>query len=291
MVAKQQQPDEDVVALLTPGMTLAGTHATDAELMKAYEWWSPAEPVQAPPAPAPSRSAQPPAAPMVLPSTDMLDWGLSDTPTSAVTKNKKRPQQGSPARPSTQKMNRRSVVALLASGAVVAGGVGLAFNLGKLTAPFQANQPLAQQPAPAQNTPQKPATNPVNQKQPVKNPPAKPQNGGNTTQKPAAPGHVGTVVGSQNQPVNSAISFNNPADQQASLLVRLPAGTFVAYEKACTHEGVKVNYDPATKMFVCPAHGAIFDPANGGRVVQGPADAPLPPVKVNVNADGTITAV
>jgi len=64
----------------------------------------------------------------------------------------------------------------------------------------------------------------------------------------------------------------------------------VAYEQACTHQAVTVHYDPATHTLVCPAHGSIFDPANGGKVLQGPATRPLPAVTVRVNVDGTITA-
>jgi len=103
-------------------------------------------------------------------------------------------------------------------------------------------------------------------------------------------GHMGTVVGQATMALNSASSFNNPADDQGSLLIHLPNNNFVAYEKACTHEQVPVYYNPATKQLVCPAHGAIFDPANGGAVVQGPATKPLPSVKISVNSDGTITA-
>jgi len=42
------------------------------------------------------------------------------------------------------------------------------------------------------------------------------------------------------------MDFKNPADNKASLLVRLPNGQFMAYEKACTHEQVSVHYDPAS---------------------------------------------
>jgi Rieske Fe-S protein len=118
------------------------------------------------------------------------------------------------------------------------------------------------------------------------------------TQKPAQPAkkapqatHTGTVIGMTNQAANTAKDFKNPADNMGSLLVRLSDGTFVAYERACTHQQVPVNYDPVTKKFVCPLHGSIFDPAQNGKVLQGPAMAPLAPVKVSVNGDGTVTVV
>jgi serine/threonine protein kinase len=90
------------------------------------------------------------------------------------------------------------------------------------------------------------------------------------------------------QALNSARIFTNPKDGKLGLLVRLPNGTFVAYERACTHVGVAVEYNTKTHMLVCPAHGAIFDPAHGGRVVLGPATRPLPQVPVHAKSDGTI---
>jgi Rieske Fe-S protein len=88
---------------------------------------------------------------------------------------------------------------------------------------------------------------------------------------------------------NSSVSFTNPADGQASLLIHLGNGNFVACERACTHAGVPVNYDSGSGQLVCPAHGAIFNPANRFSVVQGPATSSLPTVSIRVNADGTIT--
>jgi serine/threonine protein kinase/Rieske Fe-S protein len=110
-----------------------------------------------------------------------------------------------------------------------------------------------------------------------------------SAKKPQAT-HTGTVVGSTALAINSSVSFNNPVDGKASLLIHLPTNSFVAYEQACTHQGVTVHYDAATRTLVCPAHGSVFDPANGGKVLQGPATRPLPAVTVRVNVDGTITA-
>lgn len=90
------------------------------------------------------------------------------------------------------------------------------------------------------------------------------------------------------QALNTAQVFTVPRDGRQGLLVRLPNGTFVAYERSCTHVGVYVNYNSQTHMLVCPAHGAIFDPAHGGRVVLGPATRPLPQVPIRTKNDGTI---
>jgi len=97
------------------------------------------------------------------------------------------------------------------------------------------------------------------------------------------------VIGSKQQAVNTAQQFINPHDGKESLLIRLPSGVFVAYERACTHVGVLVNYDANQHLLVCPAHGAIFNPTQGGSVVQGPATQPLPSVTVHMNADGTVS--
>ncbi len=99
-----------------------------------------------------------------------------------------------------------------------------------------------------------------------------------------------TTISSIKQAENSIKDFTNPADNNASLLIRLPEGKFVAFESACTHQGVTMNYDPVTHNLVCPRHGAIFDPANNVAVLRGPADRPLPAVTIHIQAGGTIAA-
>ncbi|MFL5664281.1 MAG: protein kinase domain-containing protein, partial [Ktedonobacteraceae bacterium] len=98
----------------------------------------------------------------------------------------------------------------------------------------------------------------------------------------------GSSRSSQHQALNSAQVFTNSGDGRQGLLVHLPDGTFVAYERACTHQGVYVDYDSKTHLLVCPAHGAVFDPAHGGRVVQGPAPRRLPQLPVHTRSDGTL---
>ena len=109
------------------------------------------------------------------------------------------------------------------------------------------------------------------------------------TPTPAPPQHTGTVIGSTSQATNSGQTFTNPKDGNSSMLVHLPNGNFVACERQCTHQGVNVNYDAGSQKLVCPAHGAVFDPANGFNLIQGPGNGPLAGVTIRVNADGTIT--
>ena len=87
---------------------------------------------------------------------------------------------------------------------------------------------------------------------------------------------------------NAAIDFVNPVNNKPSVLVHLTNGNFVAYDRACTHQGVYLQYDSTMQLLVCPAHGATFDPAKGGAVRQGPATEPLQAIPIHVKADGTI---
>jgi len=107
---------------------------------------------------------------------------------------------------------------------------------------------------------------------------------------PLIAGHPG-AVGTVSQPPNTGVAFRNPKDRSHNILVRLPDAKFVAYQQGCTHSGVLVDYDPATHMLVCPAHGAIFDPAQAGKVIAGPTTQPLAQLALRVEADGTITLV
>jgi serine/threonine protein kinase/Rieske Fe-S protein len=168
------------------------------------------------------------------------------------------------------KPGRRKVVAMIAAGgvAVIGGGVLVAANKNMMQMANAVLKPNNTQGTKAQIA----AT------------------GGNGKQMSVAgqKAQNGKVVGSAAQAKNTAVAFTNPADQKASLLMHLPTGTFTAFERGCTHEGVNVNYDPGTHTLVCPAHGAIFDSATGA-VIQGPATKPIPKVTVRVNGDGTIT--
>jgi len=264
------------------GNSMPGTNADTSELVKAYEWWSQSDQVQAAAEPAP-RPAPSDERARQLPLANEADWTAEPLPSEFTTRGRKQRSAQGP-----RKMQRRKVFAFIAAGGVAVAGTALFLNFGHIagTANTQTPRPTAQKPAANDNN--KAAA------QPQANAAAPANNGQMTMQKTSATkvpaANNGTAVGSTKQASNTAVDFMNPADKKDSFLINL-AGNFVAYERACTHEGVTVNYDPGTKMIVCPAHGAIFDPAKNASVVQGPADQPLPKVRIKVNGDGTITAV
>jgi cytochrome b6-f complex iron-sulfur subunit len=63
-----------------------------------------------------------------------------------------------------------------------------------------------------------------------------------------------------------------------AVIVRRDAAGLVAFSAVCTHLGCLVKWDGFRKEFLCPCHAAVFD--SGGRVVSGPAPAPLQQYKV-----------
>src|SRR5437899_602439 len=90
------------------------------------------------------------------------------------------------------------------------------------------------------------------------------------------PALSGTVIAQANGVQNnSAVSFTIPSNDDPGVLVRLNNGQFVAYDAVCTHAGCPVDYDPSSKLLVCPCHGAAFDPAKSAAVVDGPTNIPL----------------
>jgi ubiquinol-cytochrome c reductase iron-sulfur subunit len=84
-----------------------------------------------------------------------------------------------------------------------------------------------------------------------------------------------------------------PADRADSA----PEG-YVAYSKICTHAGCAVSlfryptFDETQPgpALVCPCHYSTFNPADGGKVLFGPAGRPLPQLPLRAGADGSLEA-
>jgi len=85
----------------------------------------------------------------------------------------------------------------------------------------------------------------------------------------------------------SAVEFTGP-DGNPAVLVRLDGGDFAAYSAICTHAQCTVAFQDGN--LACPCHGSVFNPAEGGAVVQGPAQQPLPEVPVEVRGGEVFTA-
>jgi thiosulfate dehydrogenase (quinone) large subunit len=86
------------------------------------------------------------------------------------------------------------------------------------------------------------------------------------------------------------LNFTDPGTGDPGVVVSLTNGNVVAFDAVCTHAGCTVSYDSSQKLITCPCHGAAFDPANAAAVVAGPAPSPLPPIHVEVAADGGVYA-
>ena len=62
----------------------------------------------------------------------------------------------------------------------------------------------------------------------------------------------------------------------------------VAYSSICTHTGCDVDsWQTAEQVLSCPCHDSMFDPKDGGRVVDGPAPRVLPALPLTI-ADGKL---
>lgn len=74
-----------------------------------------------------------------------------------------------------------------------------------------------------------------------------------------------------------------------AVLFRTKTGVF-AYSAVCTHQGCTVQFNPASKHLQCGCHGAVFDPFNGAKVLNGPANSPLAKIKVAVEGAWIVEA-
>ena len=83
-----------------------------------------------------------------------------------------------------------------------------------------------------------------------------------------------------------------------AVIIRLPDGVgrnttsgLIVYSKACTHAGCPVAlYRAADRRLICPCHESVFDVADGAKVLDGPADRPLPQLPIEISADGFVRA-
>lgn len=109
--------------------------------------------------------------------------------------------------------------------------------------------------------------------------PAEPPNGGGS-------GQTGTTIAPlASIPVGGTLAAT--LNGKPIVLAQPAAGTVVAFSAICTHQGCVVNATPTE--FDCPCHGSRFAAATG-KVLQGPAQLPLPQIAVTVSGNNVVTA-
>lgn len=126
---------------------------------------------------------------------------------------------------------------------------------------------------------------------PTAPPAAAPTAAAGSTQPAAAPTPpTAHVVGNVSQiPVNSALATTDPKSGDPAVVIHATDSKFYAYDAVCTHAGCTVQYDPPSKLLVCPCHGGAFDPIHQAQVVQGPPPAPLTALPIHVDAQGNVS--
>jgi thiosulfate dehydrogenase [quinone] large subunit len=90
---------------------------------------------------------------------------------------------------------------------------------------------------------------------------------------------------------SGALRYQDPASGDPAWAIRLSDQRVVAFDAICTHAGCPVDWDRPQHLLVCPCHGAVYDPAHGAQVLQGPAPSPLSPLRVRVDASGEVYAL
>ncbi|MGK5532753.1 Rieske (2Fe-2S) protein [Streptomyces sp. URMC 129] len=107
---------------------------------------------------------------------------------------------------------------------------------------------------------------------------------GSGAEDAAEPG-AGPIAALVDVPVGEAVAVKTPNGADA-LLFRSDETTVTAFSAICTHAGCTVQ--PDGDQLHCPCHDSFFDAATGERL-EGPADAPLPPIRVKIEGDRVVT--
>jgi len=198
--------------------------------------------------------------------------------------------QGHQHKPKTSEMTRRGILKDWAASAAAVASITL------LGIPLRifGNDPNASIPDTSANTASSTSTistpsptNTPNTASPTITPNTAPHT--SITPLPVRPVAVGQSIAPVSAvPINSSVNFIIASSQDDAILIHLPNDTFVAYDATCTHAGCTVKYQQNTHILTCPCHDSQFDPIHNGRVLQGPAVAPLTPLSIHVESTGAI---
>jgi nitrite reductase/ring-hydroxylating ferredoxin subunit len=98
---------------------------------------------------------------------------------------------------------------------------------------------------------------------------------------------VQTIAALDEIPVGGVKLFSYPTTEDACILVRTAADSYVAYSQKCTHLSCAVVYSRGENRLECPCHQGFFSITDGS-VQQGPPQRPLPRVALEKKDDQLI---
>jgi thiosulfate dehydrogenase [quinone] large subunit len=114
-----------------------------------------------------------------------------------------------------------------------------------------------------------------------------------TTPRPTAtpssptPSAGNVIAGAQSLASGQALNFKMDSESEYDAVLVKDGSTYRAFERACTHAGVPVNWEAGSGDFSCPGHGARFSVT--GQATMPPAVNPLSAIEVSVASDGTVS--
>jgi len=91
-------------------------------------------------------------------------------------------------------------------------------------------------------------------------------------------------------PAGFAFPFDLAESGKPALLLHFPDARCAASAAVGTHKGCEVGYQLESGRLGCPCHGSVFNPAQGGAVVQGPAQKPLQEIKIDTKGGKVVRA-
>jgi thiosulfate dehydrogenase [quinone] large subunit len=119
-------------------------------------------------------------------------------------------------------------------------------------------------------------------------PPATNPHASGTSSIPAGARKIGNI---SQLPPNSSGAVADPKSGDPAIVIHTSGSQFYGYDAVCTHAGCTVQYDPQSKLIVCPCHGAQYDPTHDAQVVAGPAPSPLTKLPFTIDSQGNIYLV
>lgn len=83
--------------------------------------------------------------------------------------------------------------------------------------------------------------------------------------------------------------YRQVVDRRIVYVQRIEGGKVRVLDSTCTHLGCRTRYDAASKHFLCPCHGGVYDV--DGTVLDGPPPAPLHTLEARIDGDHVVVQV